>query len=1070
MPRYLLASTALVALGAAGLTGTARAEDVTTAKTTPLSTSTIKNGAADAINITSAGSVTITSGTAVTMDSNHAVTNAGKISISNANGAIGIAAQAGTSGDIVNSGTITVDEPYAPTDTDNDGDLDGPFALGGNRFGIRTEGAHTGKVSNSGTITVEGNDSAGIALGGPLTGQFVHDGTTKVLGDRSVGVQAGDITGNVRLAGTVTAQGKDAVGARFGGDVTGALVVQGTVSSTGYRLTTPPADASKLDADDLLQGGSALIVEGNVSGGIVLAVAPKDSDANDADEDDDGIEDAKEGAAKVTSYGAAPAMAVGAADRDIAIGPVAGTATQFGLQIDGTIEGRGVYAGVNATGLSIGGRGGAVTIANGIGVAGSITATSNGASATAIRLGAGTTTPELRVSGTVSASGGNTATALATAVRVDAGANLPVLRNSGTIKAAAGENGSATAIVDASGTLSLVENSGTISASGAKAGTGRNIAIDLTAVAGGATVRQTQVGAGFTAPTITGDIRLGGGNDTVDLADGSLTGDVYFGAGNNTLKLSGDAVQTGAVHFGAGADTLSLAGTSVLTGAVDFGGGADMMTLAGTSRFSGTLANAGNLAVKLTGGTLDIAKPTAIGSLEVGAGGVLAVTLDKTAGSGSAYTVAGTASFAEGSKLSIRLADVATAEGSYQVLTAGNLVGRDEIEAQTNLVPFMFKAALDDDAAANTIVVNVGRKSVTELGLNRSQATAYNAVFAALGADDDVEGVFLDITGADRFREAVGQMLPDHAGGAFEGLSLGARTLARQLQDPQGPIETKGPIITTLNLSFWGSDKDAGQSAAYKLDGYAWSLTGEYQTGVGRFGATLAYIGNRHTGLAESEVESTAFELAAHWRGKFGIVSGFGRASVGRADFDSKRVFAGTAGGENVKRTVEGDWNGNFVTFAAGASVEGGSRFLFFRPAVSVDYIRLKEDGYAETGGGEALDLTVASRKSDEMAVNGGLTLGVDFMGMGSRDENWFRVETEGGWREIVSGGLGTTTARFEDGNPFTLEGEEATGGWFARLRAIGGMAGFTVGGELAAEDRHDKVNLALRGSVTIGW
>jgi hypothetical protein len=105
------------------------------------------------------------------------------VTIGNANGAVGIAALAGTSGDIVNSGTITIDEPYTPTDSDNDGDLDGPFALGSNRFGIRTEGAHSGKIDNSGTIAVEGNDSAGIWLGGPLAGAFAHDGKTTVLGD-----------------------------------------------------------------------------------------------------------------------------------------------------------------------------------------------------------------------------------------------------------------------------------------------------------------------------------------------------------------------------------------------------------------------------------------------------------------------------------------------------------------------------------------------------------------------------------------------------------------------------------------------------------------------------------------------------------------------------------------------------------------------------------------------------------------------------------------------------------------------------------------------------------------------
>ena len=180
---------------------------------------------------------------------------------------------------------------------------------------------------NSGTVTVEGNDSTGISLGGPLTGAFTHDGKTTVLGDRSIGVQAQDITGNVRLAGTVTAAGEDAVGARFSGDIQGAMVVQGTIASTGYRYTTVPANTSKLDADDLLQGGSALVIEGDVTGGIILAVPPKDDNVNNADEDGDGIEDAKEGSAKIVSYGAAPAMVIGATDRDVGIGPVAGTAT-----------------------------------------------------------------------------------------------------------------------------------------------------------------------------------------------------------------------------------------------------------------------------------------------------------------------------------------------------------------------------------------------------------------------------------------------------------------------------------------------------------------------------------------------------------------------------------------------------------------------------------------------------------------------------------------------------------------------------------------------------------------------
>ena len=132
------------------------------------------------MSIASAGSVELNTGTAVTMDSNHAVTVEGKIIVTNAAGGAGIVANAGTSGDIVvtSTGSITVDETYTPTDIDNDGDLDGPFAVGANRFGIRTLGAHTGKVTQNGTITVEGNDSAGIWLGGPLTGALPTSAST----------------------------------------------------------------------------------------------------------------------------------------------------------------------------------------------------------------------------------------------------------------------------------------------------------------------------------------------------------------------------------------------------------------------------------------------------------------------------------------------------------------------------------------------------------------------------------------------------------------------------------------------------------------------------------------------------------------------------------------------------------------------------------------------------------------------------------------------------------------------------------------------------------------------------
>ncbi len=1055
MLRYLLASTAVLAVTAQ----MAAAEDITTKRTSPLNTSTVKAGAPDAIKITKDGSVVIGSGTAVTMDSNHAVTNEGAVTITGTAAARGIVAVAGTSGDIVNSGTITVDEDYTPTDTDKDGDLDGPFAIGSDRVGIDTQGAHSGRIANSGTIKVEGNDSAGIRLGGPLNGSLSQEGTLSVLGDGGVGVSAGDITGNVKLAGTTAVQGEGSVGAIFNGDIGGAMVVQGTVSSTGYRYTTVPSDASKLDADDLLQGGSALVIGGDVAGGIHLAAPAAEKEGETPP------------SAKVLSFGAAPAMVIGAAGRDVAVGSIANTASGYGLLIDGLVQGSGLYSGVEGNGLVVGGQGGGVTIAKGIGIAGTVRATAKGASATALRLGAGANVPEMQISGTVEAAGGSNAGAVSTAVSIDQGASLPVLRNSGTIKATAGgEDATAIAIVDRSGTLGLIENSGAISATGAKKDTDRNVAIDLSGNAGGVTIRQTQVGSTYKAPSIEGDILLGAGDDRLEVADGTVAGTVRFGGGANALALSGDAVQSGAAIFGSGNDAMSLAGTSRFSGSVDFGGGTDSLTLGDTASFTGSLTNAQGLAIAVNGGTLNVTNAATVGSLSVAESGILAVTLDKDAGEGTALDVIGTAAFAKGATLSLRLGDVEDAEGRYVVLEAGSITGMADITTKSDLIPFLFKAELAEDAAPNSIAVDVARKTTSELGLNRSQSSAFDAVFVAIGADDKIEDVFLGITDGNQFRQAVRQMLPDHAGGAFEGISLGTRAFARQVADPHSPVYSLGGIDILFSAAGWTSGKDEGASASYDLDGFGFSAGAEIDTGVGAFGASATWFWNEYdNGSNDNRVLSDTYELAAYWRGKWGGFSAYGRGSIGMVDLRGRRTFRGMAGETAVERNTVSEWDATLMTFSGGASYEFGSNSLFLRPTVSFDYLKLKEDGYTDKGG-EGLNLMVEDRSSDEFAVNAGLAGGIDFIGKGRGDRNWFRAEAEGGWREIVGGSLGATTAKFEDGEAFTLDPEQLASGWYGRLRAMGGSEMFEIGGEVGAEERHEKTALSLRGTLRMAF
>jgi hypothetical protein len=1063
MRRYLLATTALA------VAAPVHAQTlIETRRTDPVRTSTIRNGAPDAIRITIAGSIVPTGGTAVTVDSTHAVTNQGTVQISNANNAIGIDADAGTGGGITNSGTITVDETYTATDADNDGDLDGPLATGSARAGIRTRGAYTGAISHSGRIVVEGNDSAGIRLGGPLTGAFTHEGETNVVGDRSVGVRTQAVNGNVRLAGRIGAQGAGAVGAQVAGDVTGALVVQGSIGASGYRYPTAPTDPSRLDGDDLLQGGPGLLVEGSVTGGIILAVPPRDLVPTDPDEDKDGIEDAREGSAAVSSFGAAPAVQIGATDRAIAIGPVAGNGAGFGLVIDGIVSGSGVYAGVEGSGLAIGGRGGAVTIAGGIGIAGTVQAAANGASATAVRLGAGASTPEMRVSGTVSAAGGGTAASRSTAILVDTGASLGTIRNSGTIRATAqAADGSATAILDRSGTVRLIENSGAIGATGAAATSDRNVAIDLSAATAGVTVRQTAVAAGITAPVIVGDIRLGGFDDVLEIADGGVTGTARLGQGSNRLALSGDAVFTGSAVFGAGADTLSLAGTSLFSGTADLGGGADTLTLTGTARFAGRLVNAGAVAVSVGGGVLDLQGANAIGSLSVASGGTLVATLDRAGATGTAIDVAGTASFAQGSKLALRVASLTGAEGRYVVLRAGTLTGAAGLAVDGTVLPFLYKGTLAT-GAANELTIDLSRKTAGELGLNRAQSALYEPALTALATDAKLGATFLGITDGAAFRQSLSQLLPDHADGTFEMVSQGSRAIARFVADPHGMYKDEGKWGWWLTQVGFGGSRDTAESA-YDLWGWGTAAGAEVKTGIGNVGASVAFLYGRNTqDLTDNEVTSNQYEVAGYWRGRWAGLQANLRGSVAKLDLSGSRRFAGVNGTEIVERATESDRGATLGTFTGTVSYEMGGATAFFRPVVSIDYHRLNEEGYAESGGGTGFDLTVDRRISDELALTGSVAGGFDFFG-GYQGEGWFRLEAEGGRRELVGGAMGATVARFGSGQRFTIVPEERESGWVGKLRTIGGTRYFRLGAELNAEERANDWAFSLRASLQVG-
>ena len=242
--RWLSAAAATPLLWAAA--GGAQAETtISTAVTTPVTTATANSGAPDDLTIASGGSVKPTGGTAVTLNSDNNVLIAGTVAIADANGATALLIEGGRTGEVTLSGTLTVDESTTASDTDSDGDYDGPFATGSNRYGVRVTGSeafHGSIVQSAGSITVEGNDSAGISAETAVDGSIRTAGSVSVTGSRVYGVHAAStVGGDVRTTGAVGVLGEGSVAVAVDENVGGKLILGNAVTATGYRYTTRPA-------------------------------------------------------------------------------------------------------------------------------------------------------------------------------------------------------------------------------------------------------------------------------------------------------------------------------------------------------------------------------------------------------------------------------------------------------------------------------------------------------------------------------------------------------------------------------------------------------------------------------------------------------------------------------------------------------------------------------------------------------------------------------------------------------------------------------------------------------------
>jgi hypothetical protein len=147
------------------------------------------------------------------------------------------------------------------------------------------------------------------------------------------------------------------------------------------------------------------------------------------------------------------------------------------------------------------------------------------------------------------------------------------------------------------------------------------------------------------------------------------------------------------------------------------------------------------------------------------------------------------------------------------------------------------------------------------------------------------------------------------------------------------------------------------------------------------------------------------------------------------------------------------------------ASYEAHYRNMYLRPQGYVDYIRLMEGSYTESGGGPGMDLAVAQRTSSRFTAFAGLAVGALY----GPDRSW-GPEALVGYKAVASEQLGVTTARFvAGGDNFSLRADDIAGsGAVAHLSLKGenGSGGFAVETGAEARDGLNIYDLRLSGHV----
>jgi len=1068
-----LVGLAAVAMGVSA--NSAHAEDVTitTATTTPVTTSDPNPAApveAGNVTIASGGSITVGTGqTAVTVDSNNSVTNSGTLGSNNANNSTGILVTGGQTGTITNNGTISLVEDYTLADADSDGDLDGGFAdpASTGRYGIWVDnGGFTGDIISN-AITIEGNNSAGIRIDGLLTGNLTSTGLVNIRGDNSHAflIQGGalaGIDGDVVIGGTINVSGTNSTGLTLNAPIIngGELSINGSWTVTGFHSTVRPANVSNLDADDLQNGGAAVAVHYSVDGGVTIeGIGVED----DPDDDGDGVTNEADDntTALIRVFGSSPGVWIAAdPSANLVLGP---NASGFGFQNRGIITADGVYDGFDATAVRIEGLGGSSVTINAVANDHTISALAREADAYGFYVGANTTIANFlnrqSLSSTVISENLHNAYGL----YIAAGANLATLDNSGILFAQlGGEIGGATAILDLSGTLTTINNSGSIVAlliptdddpsdDIFPVATGPAVAIDVSSASAGVTINQTAPtpfadddavdgdAALRPAVLIRGDILLGGFADTINLHAGEILGDISFGAGADVFDIDNGALYRGRLSDSDGA--LSI---NVIDGTLD-----------------------------LQGGNLGIS------TANFGADAVLAVQLSQNPLENTLITASGTVTFAPGASVNPLVPVGLPTSDTIVFLTANSLVGGSNVIGVISgpgtsylynmAIELANPLALDGDP--NSLQLDFQIKTPTELGMNANQGTAFNPILGALRQDAAAAAAFAAIDNEFDFFDAYEDLMPSFSSAATEL----AATAIQQMQSATTNRLSATRLHDLDDVSIWaqeiayGLTREPATAQGQEFRGHGFGLAGGIDGPLdngGLFGLSVSFITSEmeEPGRPEGEISASFGQANAYYGIGMGPIDLDFIAGVGAGRMSSRRFVEI---GSSFSALSEADWWSyeGHGAIRASAPIRLAD-WMIVSPQAALTYVALHEQGYEEEGGGAAIDYESDSVTSQRLWGD----VGIEFSGrLRTGRQTTIAPRLYAGWRANLLDEEAERTFRvISTGDEFTLRDEGlGDGGALVGIGidATNGYSTFTLGyeGEFGDQIERHSLNASVR-------